>query len=1568
MDSWICCDACSKWRRIPAAMADTLDDDAQWTCADNPNRAFASCSMAQELTNEQIDDQEDDDSDDKEEHRHRSSRMPAIVQLVVQNHYAHRKRKVQDEDDVMICQCKPVWRGGDGCGPDCINRLLCIECVEGFCPCEEHCTNQVFSTRKYARIEVKRAGAKGFGLFATEPIKAGSFIIEYVGEVLEEEEYLRRKEFYFEVGQRHYYFMNIGNGEVIDAAREGNNARFINHSCDPNCETQKWLVRGELAIGLFTLKDVAIGEELTFDYNFERYGDKPMRCYCGTKACRKTIGGTCEQIDDEELLVEPGEDAGLDLQPIMVSEQELDAHVKAILDWRVGAAGISEGKRQAVVARLQKLCESRDVKWTPDATIDEDLGDIDAGSGDNEEGASEGRDHEGGAAHAADARASARAADAPGEKGDKAAGAAGRGEGGAAAASSGAAAAGKPPRGGESSAAVRGLFAARKAAGEAARGRARAGAAGLAAPARARKGGAAKGAAAAAAAAAAGADGEKAAAFKGPLKAKFKQWASKQEAEGWDGAGDDAKKVEDETYEPPAREPDKPLRVKRAAKPPRVKRAARALPAGQRAAQASTEKSKGSGGDSATVGGDTKVEVLQPFRKPLVAHARPPAVAARGDTGFFNAKGTVVKRRSEVDRRLDSLVALSGRLKDPSRANIVKVLRMFNLCDIGHAPVAAAAPPPGGPSTSSAAPSLAHGVQSASSSNLQLTFSSNVQQLTGADSAAGGEGTGREGEGTAPASSSAGTSGAGTSGTGTGGGPMFPTALARPALAAGQVSGKQRARMADLSLLLEIVLKTSSNATKKEFITCGMLNQLHQMIGRNFGKEYSMILFKILRVVEALPLTADVVYSVRSAHGTFANVLQELTTNVDFDVRSKAAAVLKKYPMSACSDQAVVQAHVAGARRPSMPLAARVGYGLPPGQGPGGMPGGPGPGGVFTPMQGGPMGADGRPRVLRPMTFAGPDGPPSVGGTPPVGQGHMGSGHGMDYSPMAGPPGSAPPRMAGMMGYGMMHTPGQGQGQGQGMMHTPGNGGDSYMDGGGPCGPLPPPPASGGGAGMGVGGMRPGRQMRPMTVGPPGAGGAGMRPGGLPPLPPYLTPMAAGRGGGGDGGGEPDSCGGYGDEPFSHKRRRLGFGGMDGPGPANPPPRGADAGAGARGGYGGGVYGGGYNDRGGGYNVGNGGECGRGGSAGRSGYGADDDAPPPGRGGVHLPGDAGPRLIAEELFERLQVACPSGSPSSVPPLRGAADPSTWPHGEPTAADDAGALGLLRYVLEPGEIPMDEEEGDSNGGAGGADPRTIKLSRLSRASPAGSGGDAGGGVNSDASGGTTVAGDCPLSPLNCPETYSPVRAELMDEPSRPQPLHLHLRSFGNGGQGGYVSAAHSPEHTGSRPASRTGTPMAGAAGAGYHPFANGVGGGEPYSIAAVRVSSLSAMYSSGGRPGEGYGGGQDACMDGVMHGGLGAPAEGAVWEGWSRPLSNAYPDVWEAPDESFEAFVSETVQHRIGKYVQLDHPNRIADADARTLNRKIMREVTDKEKRAYEERQLQGAYRPIERRKLEGNGV
>ena len=95
--------------------------------------------------------------------------------------------------------------------------------------------------------------------------------MEYLGEVLHEDAYHERKERYQEEeGRSHYYFMTPRRNHRRDGSR--NVARFLNHSCAPNCETQKWMVRGELCIGIFATRDIAAGEELTIDYKFERLG------------------------------------------------------------------------------------------------------------------------------------------------------------------------------------------------------------------------------------------------------------------------------------------------------------------------------------------------------------------------------------------------------------------------------------------------------------------------------------------------------------------------------------------------------------------------------------------------------------------------------------------------------------------------------------------------------------------------------------------------------------------------------------------------------------------------------------------------------------------------------------------------------------------------------------------------------------------------------------------------------------------------------------------------------------------------------------------------------------------------------------------------------------------------------------------------------------------------------------------------------------------------------------------------------------------------------------------------
>mmetsp|Transcript_12450 Transcript_12450/g.45393 ORF Transcript_12450/g.45393 Transcript_12450/m.45393 type:complete len:758 (+) Transcript_12450:207-2480(+) len=234
---------------------------------------------------------------------------PTQVRLVRRNLYKDRFRKVQKRREILLCDCP---EGGD-CGEGCINRDMLVECAPDYCKCGDGCTNQNFQKRNYKSLEVRWYGKKGYGICAMEAIKAGDFVYEYCGEVVSKEGFEERKARYKGVGSRHYYFMTLASNEVIDAHRKGNLSRFTNHSCEPNCKTQKWDVRGEICIGLFAMRDIGVGEEITIDYQYERYGDVAQRCYCGTKSCKKLIGvdkskpGQVEElsISDEEEEPEP---------------------------------------------------------------------------------------------------------------------------------------------------------------------------------------------------------------------------------------------------------------------------------------------------------------------------------------------------------------------------------------------------------------------------------------------------------------------------------------------------------------------------------------------------------------------------------------------------------------------------------------------------------------------------------------------------------------------------------------------------------------------------------------------------------------------------------------------------------------------------------------------------------------------------------------------------------------------------------------------------------------------------------------------------------------------------------------------------------------------------------------------------------------------------------------------------------------------------------------------------------------------------------------------------------------
>ncbi|MDO8742194.1 MAG: SET domain-containing protein [bacterium] len=117
-------------------------------------------------------------------------------------------------------------------------------------------------------VVVKRASA-GLGLFASRPFKKGERIIEYVGRVISTaEEYTSKSKYLFEVNKR----------KTIDGADRSNVARYINHSCRPNCEPE--IERGRVYVD--AIKSIKAGEELSYDYGEEYFNEhiKPHGCRC----------------------------------------------------------------------------------------------------------------------------------------------------------------------------------------------------------------------------------------------------------------------------------------------------------------------------------------------------------------------------------------------------------------------------------------------------------------------------------------------------------------------------------------------------------------------------------------------------------------------------------------------------------------------------------------------------------------------------------------------------------------------------------------------------------------------------------------------------------------------------------------------------------------------------------------------------------------------------------------------------------------------------------------------------------------------------------------------------------------------------------------------------------------------------------------------------------------------------------------------------------------------------------------------------------------------------------------
>jgi SET domain-containing protein len=140
------------------------------------------------------------------------------------------------------------------------------------------------------RIQTRKSGVHGKGVFALADLAEGEKLIEYIGEVITWKEALRRHP-HDPTDPNHTFYFHVDEKHVIDAKVGGNSSRWINHSCKPNCEADE--EKGRVFIK--ALRNIKSGEELFYDYGLiidAKYTPKLLAeypCWCGAKKCRGTL-------------------------------------------------------------------------------------------------------------------------------------------------------------------------------------------------------------------------------------------------------------------------------------------------------------------------------------------------------------------------------------------------------------------------------------------------------------------------------------------------------------------------------------------------------------------------------------------------------------------------------------------------------------------------------------------------------------------------------------------------------------------------------------------------------------------------------------------------------------------------------------------------------------------------------------------------------------------------------------------------------------------------------------------------------------------------------------------------------------------------------------------------------------------------------------------------------------------------------------------------------------------------------------------------------------------------------
>ncbi|KAL0904780.1 hypothetical protein M5K25_026930 [Dendrobium thyrsiflorum] len=218
-----------------------------------------------------------------------------------------RTEGFRGRDRGFILNYQKSFTDGDGCivSQVQINAWLHINgqksCMRGVKPA---CSDVEYDLRKeyiryklskgWKRLVVYKSGIHALGLYTSQFIARGAMVVEYVGEIVG----LRvadKREIEYQSGRRLQcksacYFFRIDKEHIIDATRKGGIARFVNHSCLPNCVAKIISIKNEKKVVFFAERDINPGEEITYDYHFNREDEgKKIPCFCNSKNCRRYL-------------------------------------------------------------------------------------------------------------------------------------------------------------------------------------------------------------------------------------------------------------------------------------------------------------------------------------------------------------------------------------------------------------------------------------------------------------------------------------------------------------------------------------------------------------------------------------------------------------------------------------------------------------------------------------------------------------------------------------------------------------------------------------------------------------------------------------------------------------------------------------------------------------------------------------------------------------------------------------------------------------------------------------------------------------------------------------------------------------------------------------------------------------------------------------------------------------------------------------------------------------------------------------------------------------------------------